>query len=75
MATRSARRRSALERFMGFTDVTRACLGPADHGDLESPVLHRHDALEDAAEEEVSGFDIELDSHHRHYAVRKFPKR
>jgi hypothetical protein len=57
--------------FMHLTDRLRPLLGPADHGDPTTPVLHRHDNDEEASEKELATFHISSDSGGHRYAVRK----
>ncbi|MDQ4502931.1 hypothetical protein RBS12_11480 [Sinomonas sp. ASV322] len=42
-----------------------------DRGDIEAPVVHKHDAYEQASEDELRTFEVETDSEGHHYAVRK----
>lgn len=61
----------AMDRLMKLTRPARLFLGPADHGDCDTPVVHKHDELENAGEEDVASFDIERDSHGHNYGVDK----
>lgn len=62
-----------LNRFMHAAEHAAAVWGPAAHGDPDAPVVHKHDAFEDASEEDLRGFEIATDSEGHHYAVRKNP--
>jgi hypothetical protein len=57
--------------FLNVTDRLRFFFGPATGGDMDTPVVHKHDEFERASEEELSHFEVETDSHGHHYAVRK----
>ncbi|PNI08603.1 hypothetical protein CXX84_11120 [Arthrobacter sp. AFG7.2] len=57
--------------FMSLTDRLRFFFGPAARLDSGSPVVHRHDAFEQASEEELTHFIVETDSTGHHYAVRR----
>lgn len=57
--------------FMGATDRLRFFFGPATRLDPDTPVVHKHDAFEQASEEELSHFVVETDSSGHHYAVRR----
>jgi GH15 family glucan-1,4-alpha-glucosidase len=48
--------------FMHMTGRLRPLLGPADHGDLAIPVLHRHDSDEDESDKQLAAFNIRSDS-------------
>ena len=56
--------------FMHLTDRLRPLLGPADHGDPTTPVLHRHDYDEEASDKELATFHIRSDSGGHRYAIR-----
>lgn len=57
--------------FMSLTDRLRFIFGPATRLDSDTPVVHKHDAFEQASEEELSHFVVETDSTGHHYAVRR----
>jgi hypothetical protein len=59
-----------LSGFMNLTERLRFIFGPAARLDTDSPVVHKHDAFEQASDEELSHFEVETDSHGHHYAVR-----
>ncbi len=58
-------------KFMHATDHLRKVFGPADQGDMDSPVVHRHDAFEDESDDELLHIEQHTDSSGHHYAVRK----
>ena len=60
-----------IDRFMSLTDRLRFFFGPATRLDSDSPVVHKHDAFEQASEEELSHFVVETDAAGHHYAVRR----
>ncbi|WP_395939506.1 MULTISPECIES: hypothetical protein [Arthrobacter] len=60
-----------VNKFMHATDHLRKVFGPADQGDMDSPVVHRHDAIEDESEEQLSQIEEHTDSGGHHYAVKK----
>ncbi|MDQ0635548.1 hypothetical protein QFZ40_003457 [Arthrobacter pascens] len=60
-----------LSGFMNLTERLRFIFGPAARLDTDSPVVHKHDAFEQASDEELSHFEVETDSHGHHYAVRR----
>ena len=60
-----------IDRFMSLTDRLRFFFGPATRLDSDSPVVHKHDAFEQASEEELSHFVVETDAAGQHYAVRR----
>ena len=60
-----------VDRFMSLTDRLRFFFGPATRLDSDSPVVHKHDAFEQASEEELSHFVVETDAAGHHYAVRR----
>ena len=60
-----------LGKFMHAAEHAAAIWGPASHGDTEAPVVHKHDAFEQASEDELSTFEVATDSEGHHYAVRK----
>lgn len=61
----------ALETFMKVTDRLRFWFGPATQGDVQTPVVHKHDDFESASEEDLGHFVVETDEEGHHYAVRK----
>ena len=60
-----------VDRFMSLTDRLRFFFGPATRLDSDSPVVHKHDAFEQASEEELSHYVVETDAAGHHYAVRR----
>ncbi|GAB3270640.1 hypothetical protein GCM10027449_05710 [Sinomonas notoginsengisoli] len=60
-----------LDTFMRVAERAEAVWGPAAHSDPEAPIVHRHDAFEQASEDELRSFEVETDSEGHHYAVRK----
>lgn len=58
-------------RFMHATEKFQKVFGPADQGDSDAPVVHRHDAFEDASEEQLAHFEQRTDSEGHHYAIEK----
>ncbi len=60
-----------LGKFMHAAEHAAAIWGPASHGDTEAPVVHKHDAFEQASEDDLRGFEVATDSEGHHYAVRK----
>jgi hypothetical protein len=60
-----------LSGFMNLTERLRFIFGPAARLDTDSPVVHKHDAFEQASDEELSHFEVETDSQGHHYAVRR----
>ncbi|WP_337589549.1 hypothetical protein [Arthrobacter sp. ERGS1:01] len=60
-----------VNKFMHATDHVRKVLGPADQGDMDSPVVHRHDAFEDESDAELSQIIQRTDSSGHHYAIRR----
>ena len=60
-----------LSGFMSLTERLRFVFGPATRLDTDTPVVHRHDAFEQASEEELSHFVVETDAAGHHYAVRR----
>ena len=60
-----------VDRFMSLTDRLRFFFGPATRLDSDSPVVNKHDAFEQASEEELSHFVVETDAAGHHYAVRR----
>ena len=46
-------------------------LGPASRGDYLAPIVHSHDAFEQASEIDLAGFEVESDEHSYRYAVRR----
>ena len=61
----------ALTRFMNVTDRLRFVFGPATRLDSDAPVVHKHDAFEQASDDDLSHFEVETDSEGHHYAVRR----
>ena len=68
------RKRKVLETFMHATGRAAAIWGPAARSDPNAPVVHRHDAYEDASDVELTTFEVVNDSDGHHYAVRKDEK-
>ncbi|WP_369802272.1 MULTISPECIES: hypothetical protein [Sinomonas] len=68
------RTHKAMDRFFHAADRAAAIWGPAAHGDPNAPVVHRHDAFEQASDQELLTFAVETDSEGHHYAVRKDEK-
>lgn len=66
-----ALRKAALRQRLHPTLWARFLFGPAARGDPTAPVVHRHDELELASEQELAGFEVETDAHGHRYAVRK----
>lgn len=60
-----------LDKFMHATDQAVKILIQPHRGDINSPVVHKHDVFEDASEEDLRGFEVVTDSEGHHYAVRK----
>jgi len=60
-----------LRRFMDATYKTRNVWGPADRGDTDAPVVHKHDDYEAASDAELADFEIERDADGHAYAHRK----
>jgi hypothetical protein len=58
-------------KFMHATDRFQTVFGPADQGDMDSPVVHRHDAIEDESDQTLSQIEVGTDSEGHHYAIRK----
>ena len=58
-------------KFMHATEKLQKVFGPADQGDSDSPVVHRHDEFEENSQEQLSHFEERTDSAGHHYAVRK----
>ncbi|MFQ4148382.1 hypothetical protein AAGW05_06755 [Arthrobacter sp. LAPM80] len=58
-------------KFMHVTDKFQKVFGPADQGDMGSPVVHRHDDYEENSDEQLSHFNQETDSTGHPYAIRK----
>lgn len=61
----------ALTRFMNATDRLRFVFGPATRLDTDVPVVHKHDAFEQASDEDLAHFEVETDSEGHRYAVRR----
>jgi hypothetical protein len=60
-----------LSGFMNLTERLRFVFGPATRLDPDTPVVHKHDAFEQASEEDLSHFVVETDTTGHHYAVRR----
>lgn len=60
-----------VDKFMRATDKVRAVLGPADRGDIDAPVVHRHDEFEDESDEQLGHIEQHTDSQGHHYAEEK----
>ncbi len=60
-----------VNKVMHATDKFQKVFGPADQGDMDSPVVHRHDGFEDSSDEQLTHFDEHTDSDGHHYAERK----
>ena len=60
-----------VDGFMGRTDKLRFFFGPATQGDIQEPVVHKHDDYEQASEQELTHFEVETDSAGHHYAIRR----
>lgn len=60
-----------VDKFMHATEKFQHVFGPADQGDMDSPVVHRHDESEDSSDEQLSHYDERTDSEGHHYAIRK----
>lgn len=63
--------RRFVEKVMHATDKFRMVFGPADQGDVDSPIVHRHDAIEDESDEVLSHIEEHTDTAGHHYATRK----
>ncbi|WP_139146537.1 hypothetical protein [Arthrobacter sp. SW1] len=62
-----------LDSFMHVTGRLQTVFGSATQGDTDAPVVHKHDAYEQASEEDLSHFVVETDAEGHHYAVRDDP--
>ncbi len=60
-----------VHKFMNATEKVKNILGPADHGDVDDPVVHRHDDFEDNSDEQLRNLEERTDSEGHHYAVIK----
>lgn len=60
-----------VNRFMHVTERLQYVFGPAAQGDVQAPVVHKHDDFESASEEDLGHFVVESDDEGHHYAVRK----
>ncbi|MGO4383550.1 hypothetical protein [Specibacter sp. RAF43] len=60
-----------VDKFMRATDKFQKVFGPAEQGDMDAPVVHRHDEFEDESDLELSQVEQRTDSEGHHYAVRK----
>ncbi|MCQ9162696.1 hypothetical protein MMF96_01285 [Arthrobacter sp. STN4] len=58
-------------KFMHATEKFQKVFGPADQGDSDAPVVHRHDAFEEASEQQLAHFEQRTGSDGQHYAVEK----
>ncbi|RAN79611.1 hypothetical protein B5P43_13500 [Bacillus sp. SRB_336] len=58
-------------KFMHATEKFQKVFGPADQGDMDSPVVHKHDAFEDESEKELAHIEQRTDSDGHHYAIQK----
>jgi hypothetical protein len=61
----------ALDTFIKVTDRLRFWFGPATRGDIDTPVVHKHDDFEQASEEDLGHFVVETDDQGHHYGIRK----
>ncbi len=61
----------ALDIFMKVTDRLRFWFGPATRGDIDTPVVHKHDDFETASEQDLGHFVVETDDQGHHYGIRK----
>lgn len=59
-----------MDRFMRATEKAAKVWGPADRIEADSPVVHRHDAAEQAAEEQLAEIEVERGPGHA-YAYRR----
>nr|WP_139346864.1 hypothetical protein [Sinomonas mesophila] len=59
---------------MRATGRAAAIWGPAARTDANAPVVHKHDAYEQASDVELKTFEVVTDSDGHHYAVRKDEK-
>jgi len=60
-----------VEKFMHATDKLRGVFGPADQGDIDAPVIHRHDPIEDESEDQMRHLEFHTDSQGQRYAEWK----
>lgn len=60
-----------VDKVMRATDKFQKVFGPADQGDIDSPVVHRHDEFEDSSDEQLTHYEQRTDSEGHHYAERK----
>lgn len=60
-----------VDKVMRATDKFQKVFGPADQGDIDSPVVHRHDEFEDSSDEQLTHYAERTDSEGHHYAERK----
>ncbi len=58
-------------KFMHATEKFQKVFGPADQGDMDSPVVHRHDAIEDESDAKLAHYEEHTDSDGHHYALEK----
>ena len=58
-------------KFMHATDKFQKVFGPADQGDVDAPVVHRHDDFENESDEELAHIEQRTDSAGHHYAIQK----
>ncbi|MFH5879732.1 hypothetical protein [Arthrobacter sp. NA-172] len=61
----------ALDGFIKVTDWLRFWFGPATRGDIDTPVVHKHDDFEKASEDDLGRFVVETDDQGHHYGIRK----
>lgn len=62
-----------IDKFMRATDKVRVVLGPADRGDIDAPVVHRHDEVENESDAQLGHLEQHTDSQGHHYAEEKKP--
>lgn len=58
-------------KFMHATEKFQTVFGPADQGDMDAPVVHRHDAFEDESDDELAHMEQRTDSDGHHYAIHR----
>ncbi|MBG6218866.1 hypothetical protein IWX75_003353 [Arthrobacter sp. CAN_A6] len=59
--------------FDGLDSAVRLFLGPAERTDGSLPVVHQHDASEDASDAALNKIEVHTDSQGHHYAQRITP--
>ncbi|WP_253908430.1 hypothetical protein [Arthrobacter sp. H41] len=59
--------------FNGLDSAVRLFLGPAERTDGSLPIVHQHDASEDASDAALNKIEIHTDSQGHHYAQRTTP--